>query len=170
MSAPSPAPRACAARVAAAAALLCVALASGCAGFSERWVEARFDEVSYASVYNIVLTTVDAEGYAVRNRQVNTGEISSAWVYGTSQRAVRGPSRRRVHARVEPDGERSWLVRLRVEEEVVRKGGLLATQVRESDNWEPYEDNFEDAEYLIARIAALLAEFRRQPAQSALHP
>ena len=69
--------------------LVLVALAAGgCAGISERWVEARFRDISYASVYNVVITTVDGEGFAIRNRNPDPGELVSEWVYGTSQRAV----------------------------------------------------------------------------------
>jgi hypothetical protein len=51
-----------------------------------------------------------------------------------------------------------WVVRLRVAEEVIRKGGFLNRNVRESDDWEEYRDNFEDAELLAEKVRALLAE------------
>ena len=47
-------------------------------------------------------------------------------------------------------------VALRVAEEVIRKGGLLATNVRAWDDWEEFDDNFDDAEYLMAKIQALV--------------
>ena len=51
---------------------------------------------------------------------------------------------------------RSHRVRLRVKEEVLRKQGLLATQVRENEEWEIYEDNLEEAEFLMAKLKALI--------------
>jgi hypothetical protein len=131
-----------------------------CSSLGERWAEASFHGISYPSLYAVVLSTVDAEGYAVPLRDPQTAELHSDWIYGTSRSVVRGPSRRRVHAELEPVGEDGWRVRLRVEEQVIRKGGMLATNVRESENWEEFEDNFDDAEYLMAKIAALLREHR----------
>ena len=142
--------------VLAALGLLC-ALAPGCASPGERWAEGAVAGVSYSVLYNVVLTTVDAEGFVVRYRDPQKGAFESEWVYGTSQRVVRGPSRRKVYARIEPvEGDR-FLVRLRVVEEVIRKGGLMHVNVRESDDWEPFDDNYEDAEYLMARLMALIA-------------
>ena len=144
--------------------LLAVLLLTGCSSVSERWAEAHFYDISYPSLYGVVVTTVDAEGFAVRDRDPQTAEIHSDWVYGTSMRVVRGPSRRRVHAELLPQGEDAYLVRLRVEEQVVRKGGMLATNVRESENWEEFDDNYDDAEYLMAKVAALLQAHRARAA------
>lgn len=131
-------------------------LATGCTSTPERWAETRVDGVSYSVLYNLVLSTIDAEGFTVRHREPQSGRIESDWVYGTSQRTVRGPSRRKVIAVIEPFEGDVFRVALRVAEEVIRKGGLLATNVRASDDWEEYDDNFDDAEYLVAKIAALI--------------
>jgi len=136
--------------------LLAVLLLAGCAGVQERWAEATFTDISYPALYGVLLTTIDAEGFVVRDRNAQTAEIHSEWVYGTSQSVVRGPSRRRVHAAIELLDDDALHVRLRVEENVVRKGGMLATNVRESENWEPFEDNFDDAERIMARLSVLL--------------
>ncbi|MBM3985040.1 MAG: hypothetical protein FJ296_05020 [Planctomycetes bacterium] len=142
--------------------LLALLLLPACSTLRERWAEASFQDISYPSLYAVVLSTVDAEGYAVIQRDPQSAELHSEWIYGTSRTVVRGPSRRRVHAEMEPVGEKGWRVRLRVEEQVVRKGGMLATNVRESENWEEFEDNFDDAEYLMAKIAVLLREHRER--------
>lgn len=147
-----PRPAACAA----AAVLLLGALA--CAGPSERWAEVRFQDLSFTSLYTVVVDLLDAEGFDVRSRDPDTGTIESSWLYGTSRREVRGPSRRKALVRIEPGPNDSWIVRVRVAEEVVRKAGLLATRVRESDDWEAIGDNFEDAEYLAAKMRALLID------------
>lgn len=142
-------------------------LAVGCNTFQERWAETRVDDVSYSVLYNLVLSTVDAEGYIVRRREPQSGLIESDWVYGTSQRVVRGPSRRKVFAVIEPLEGESYRVALRVAEEVIRKGGLLATNVRNSDDWEEYDDNFDDAEFLMAKISALIKAGQMEPAGGA---
>ena len=129
---------------------------AACSGTQERWAETRVNDVTYSVLYNLVLTTVDAEGFTVRKREPQSGRIESDWVYGTSQRSVRGPSRRKVFAVIEPLENDDFRVALRVAEEVIRKGGLLATNVRASDDWEEFDDNFDDAEYLMAKIAALV--------------
>lgn len=139
---------------------LALLLLPACSSLGERWAEATFQGLSYPSLYAVVLSTVDAEGYGVPQRDPQTAEIHSDWIYGTSRSVVRGPSRRRVHAEILQAGEAAWRVRLRVEEQVIRKGGMLATNVRESENWEEFEDNFDDAEFLVAKIAALLREHR----------
>ena len=129
---------------------------AGCSGTQERWAETHVNDVTYSVLYNLVLTTVDAEGFTVRKREPQSGRIESDWVYGTSQRSVRGPSRRKVIAVIEPVEDNDYRVSLRVAEEVIRKGGLLATNVRASDDWEEFDDNFDDAEYLMAKISALI--------------
>ena len=143
---------------------LAVLLLAGCATVGERWAEAGFQDISYPSLYGVVLSTFDAEGFVCRDRDGQAAELNSDWVYGTSMRVVRGPSRRRAHAEIKAVGEGKWLVRIRVEEQVVRKGGMLATNVRESENWEDYDDNFDDAEYLMAKVAALLDAHRARAA------
>ena len=70
-------------------------------------------------------------------------------------RSVRGPSRRKVLAEIVPAGE-GYDLRLRVREEVIRKLGLMATDVRRSDDWEPFPDNLDDAEFLMTKMQALL--------------
>ena len=135
---------------------LALLLLTGCTAGGERWAEAHFEGISYPSLYGVVLSTFDAEGYPVRERDPSVADLQSDWVYGTSMRMVRGPSRRRARAELRSAGEGQWLVRVRVQEEVVRKGGMLATNVRESENWEEFEDNFDDAEYLMAKISALI--------------
>ncbi len=137
-------------------AALAALLLAGCASVTERWAEATIDDLSYPSLYNVVLTTIDSAGFTVRQRDPNVGRIESEWVYGTSRTVVRGPSRRKVFALIEPQPGGSFLVRVRVAEEVVRKGGMLATNPRAIEAWEEWEDNYDDAEYLLARVVALL--------------
>jgi hypothetical protein len=140
--------------------LLPALLSSGCSSTPERWAETRVNDVTYSVLYNLVLTTIDAEGFIVRKREPQSGRIESDWVYGTSQRRVRGPSRRKVFAVIEPIEGDDFRVAVRVAEEVIRKGGLLATNIRASNDWEEFDDNFDDAEYLMAKIAALLDAHR----------
>jgi hypothetical protein len=136
--------------------LFAAAWLAGCASNRERWAEGSFANVSYPVLYNVALTTVDAEGFVVRYRNPQQGEFESDWIYGTSQRVVRGPSRRKVYVRIQPEEGDRYLVRLRVAEEIVRKGGMMAVNVRESEDWEEFDDNYEDAEYLMAKLVALI--------------
>ena len=122
-------------------AALTLLLLASCSSFNERWASAQFDEISYPALFGVVVTTLGAEGYTVRDYDAQTAQVDSEWVYGTSQRSVRGPSRRRAHALIVQLAERSFQVRIRVQEEVIRKGGMLATNVRDSDDWEEFEDN-----------------------------
>jgi len=138
-------------------------LSAGCSSTPERWAETTVSDVGYSNLYNLVLSTIDAEGFTARKREPQTGHIESDWVYGTSQRLVRGPSRRKVFAVIEPLEGDSFRVAVRVAEEVIRKGGLLATHVRESEDWEEYDDNFDDAEYLMAKISALVQAASQEP-------
>jgi hypothetical protein len=146
-------------------AALTLLLLASCSSFSERWATASFSNISYGALFSTVVNTLGNEGYSVRDVDAQTAKVQSEWVYGTSQRQVRGPSRRKAHAEFTPLGEREFQVRIRVEEQVIRKGGMLATQVRESDDWEAYEDNYDDADYLIAKVAALLDANRSREAQ-----
>ncbi len=144
------------------AVLLPALLATGCATQPERWAESRFLGLSLPALQSVALTTVSSEGYPVRPRDQRPGGFTSDWLYGTSQLAVRGPSRRRVIAEIVPDGG-GLLLRLRVEEHVVVKGGMLAMHVRESEDWEPFPDNFDAAEFLVAKVSSLLSDYRVQP-------
>jgi len=144
------------------AGLLAAILLSGCLSPSEtyaRWVQAPFDDISYPSLFGVVAATMGAEGYPIPAADIGDSGLKSEWAYGTSQRAVRGPSRKRVHVEIERQGERAFNVRLRVEEEVIRKRGLLATEVRESGDWEAYPDDIAEAEYMLAKLRAMLGDF-----------
>lgn len=117
--------------------------------------------ISYDALFSVVATTIDGEGFPVRRRNTVTGEIETDWVYGTSLREVRGPSRRKVYARVEIDeATGGFVVKLRVAEEVLRKQGELATHIRNMRGWEKYGDNWDDAAFLMAKLGALLHDYR----------
>jgi len=139
-------------------------LAAGCAAApTDRWVERRFDGFSTGVMFNLVLVSLDAEGFAPRDRNPDTGEIVTDWVVGLSNREMRGPTRRRVHAVVTAHEEGRQLVRLRVATQVIRRGGLLAVNVRESEDWESIPDDVDSAELLLAKIAALVRTARGAP-------
>jgi hypothetical protein len=139
-------------------------LATGCSTTQERWAEAAYENLSFSSLYNVVVTTVHTEGYPVVKRDPGAGTIESDWVYGLSNSVVRGPARRKVFAEIEPlDGVDGYRVRLRVSEEVIPKGGLLATNPRASEGWEEWDDNFDIAEYLMTKIETLLLGNRVSP-------
>jgi len=139
-------------------------LCCSCSMAKERWAEAAYQKISYQNLYAVVQTTIDAEGFPARIRDVQKGRIESDWVYGNSNSKVRGPARRKVFAQINPlPDDAGYVVRLRVAEEVIPRGGLLEMSPRDSDKWEPFEDNYDSAEYLMAKIAALLAENRVSP-------
>lgn len=136
--------------------VLAIALLAGCAsGPPPRWVEVDFDDISYAALYQVVSTTVSAEGFGLGASDPGAGRLETDWAYGTSMREVRGPSRRKVVAEFSALDE-GWLVRMRVREEVLRKQGLLAHNIRDRDDWETWHDNLDDAEFLAAKLKALL--------------
>ncbi len=149
------------------------ALLPGCLSPSEtyaRWVEAPFDDISYPSLFGVVVATVGAEGFPVSGVDIGDSRLKSDWAYGTSQRAVRGPSRKRVHVEIERQGDRAFLVRMRVEEEVIRKRGLLATEVRESADWEAYPDDVKVAELVLAKLRAMLGHYGKGAGPAPLGP
>ena len=140
------------------------ACAGGCAAApTDRWVERRFEPLTMGAMFNLVLVSIDAEGFVPRLRNPDTGEIESDWVIGLSNRVLRGPTRRRVHAVVQAHPEGGQLVRLRVATQVIRKGGLLAVNVRDSDDWESVPDDVDMGELLLAKIAALVRTTESAP-------
>lgn len=137
---------------------LALALVPGCAGRKKHWLSLEFDDITYANLYLSVIDVLDARGYGVSKRDPSLGQIESDWVYGTSVRQVFGPSRRKAVVEIERIDAAAdiYEVRVRVREEVIRKAGLRATHLRESDDWEEWEDSFDDAEHLAAMLRALL--------------
>ncbi len=132
-----------------------VVLAAGCQTVITLPATLVTSGIAYPDLFTVVERTVDGEGYPIRLRNLQAGTIESDWRYGTSLREFRGPSRQRVIASINPEGS-GWVVNLRVLEEVLEKGGLLATHPQESEDWEPIPDNFDQAEMLVARINATL--------------
>ncbi|MED5330946.1 MAG: hypothetical protein VX916_06605 [Planctomycetota bacterium] len=120
------------------------------------WVTRDFKDIGYSSLFGVVSTTINSEGFRGGVTDPGRGRLESGWRYGDSQRKIRGPSRRKVIVEIDLLTSRSHRVRLRVKEEVLRKQGLLATQVRENEEWEIYEDNLEEAEFLMAKLKALI--------------
>jgi len=120
------------------------------------WASMSFPDVTYSDIFSVVLTTLHGEGYLAKTRDAETGNIETDWLYGQSQAKVRGPSRRRVIVHIDPEGA-GQVVRLRVVEEVIWKAGMRATNLRESDDWEIADDNFEEAEFLLARIRGVMS-------------
>jgi hypothetical protein len=120
------------------------------------WASMTFPDVTYSDMFSVVLTTLNGEGYVAVKRDPETGTIETDWLYGQSQAKVRGPSRRRVVIHIDPEGP-NQVVRLRVVEEVIWKAGMRATNLRESDEWEIADDNFEEAEFLLARVRGVMS-------------
>lgn len=133
---------------------------AGCLGTPPLWAELTFDGLAYDNLWVVVIDLLDSEGFHVKVGDPGSGRIESEWLYGTSVREVRGPSRRKAMVQISNrlDGP-GWVVRLRVREEVIRKGGMRATQVRDSADWEEWHDNWDDAEFLAAKIRARLSSF-----------
>ncbi len=141
---------------------LSLSLAVGCASTRERWAEVTMHDLGYQNLYHSVLDLLELEGFYVILRLPDTGRIESEWFRGDSRREVRGPSRRKVHVEIErKKGERAYVVRLRVQEQIIRKGGMLAIDTRDESLWEDYPDSFGDAEFLAAKLGALLADYSR---------
>ncbi|GEM_PF-2314908 len=153
------------------AALLLTGSLSGCLSTPELWAEMSFDGLAYDNLWVVVIDLLDSEGFHVITGDPGSGSLESEWLYGTSVREVRGPSRRKavveISNRLEAPG---WKVRLRVREEVIRKGGMRATQIRDSAEWEEWHDNWDDAEFLAAKIRARLSTYfidvRAEPGRS----
>jgi hypothetical protein len=139
---------------------LALGFTTGCATTTQRWAEVNMQELGYQNLYASVLDMLEMEGYSVHKRLPDLGEIETEWLRGISRREVRGPSRSRVHVDINrAEGRRHYVVRIRVEEQIVRKGGMLSTGDHRESDWEPFPDNFEDAEYLAAKLRALLSEY-----------
>ncbi len=131
----------------------------GCAAMPEaRWVERRFGDIGYQSLYTVVLASLDDAGYLVRSRDPDAGRVETDWAYGMSQQEVRGPSRRKVVVELDDEAADWYMLRLRVPQQVVRKGGLLAKGVRNipDDKWEGYGDDEMEAQLLMAKIQSIL--------------
>ncbi|GJM22387.1 MAG: hypothetical protein DHS20C15_23020 [Planctomycetota bacterium] len=142
-------------------ALLALALTLGaCTSSPERWAVMNLERLSYSNLYQQVVDALDGSGYRVMKQDLSSGRIETDWQYGPSVREVRGPSRRRAIAELRPLEDGVHEVRVRVSEQVIRKGGTLARHIRESNDWEDWRDDYDEAEYLIARMGALLAEYR----------
>jgi len=139
----------------------------GCAASKERWADVGIEGLSFQNLYHSLIDLMEVEGFHVLHRNPGAGTFLTEWLPGISRREVRGPSRRRVHVRIEEieddtsteEDEGAYLVNLRVEEQIIRKGGMLNTGMRPNDDWEAFPDNFDDAEYLVAKIRAMLADF-----------
>ena len=141
-------------------------LLPGCASNTERWAEVSVYELGYQNLYHAILDLLEVEGFHVVRRDPREGTIESEWLLGISRREVRGQSRRRCHVDIEAKGEGEYVVRIRVEEQVVRKAGLLGNAARfDEDDWEPFPDNFDDAEYLVYKVRALLSEYIDKPVE-----
>lgn len=140
-----------------AAVLLCL---PACSTVKERWAALELHEIAFSNLYLSVLDVLDAQGFPVQRRDPQAGTIESDWLYGTVVRQVYGPSRRKVFVEIVPS-ERvidGYTVRIRVVEEIIRRAGTRASRVRESKDWEEWEDNFDDAEFLATKVRALLPD------------
>ena len=141
--------------------LLACALLAACASPTERWAVLRFERLSYQNLFEQTADTIGGSGYRLLKLDASKGSMESDWQYGTSVREIRGPSRRKVFATIGAADEAGvYEVRIRVEEQVIRRGGILARQVRESEDWEDWKDAYDEAEYLVARLGALLQDYR----------
>lgn len=141
---------------------MAVMLAStvGCASNKERWAEVQMQEISYQNLYSSILDMLELEGYVVHMGLPDSGTVETEWLRGISRREVRGPSRRKVHVELKSaEAARQYMVRMRVEEQIIRKGGLLSSGTPPETAWEAFPDNFEDAEYLAAKLRALLSDY-----------
>lgn len=129
---------------------------AGCSSTREKWAALELQDLTYSNLYLGVIDILDGQGFPVHARDPNVGKVESEWLYGTSVRAVFGPSRRKAYVEILPSvgTPGALMVRVRVAEQVIRKAGLRATRVRESDDWEDWEDAYDDAEFLAAKIRA----------------
>jgi hypothetical protein len=140
--------------------LLLLSLVS-CASKTEKWFEVPIHRLTFYSLYQTVLDLVEAEGYQVLMRNSGEGTIETEWQTGISLREVRGTSRQKVHVDIQGTEVDGFIVAIRVQEQVIRKGGLLGLGLNQERDWEDFPDNFDEAERLAAKVRALLSEYTR---------
>ena len=133
----------------------CLLLVTACASSGERWYELHFEDISFPSLHGTVITVLETEGFPVRMRDPTNGNIESEWVYGQASGSVRAASRRSAMVEILPENG-ILSVRIRVREEIIRTGGMLAARIRDSDEWEEADDNMDDAEFLATKLRILL--------------
>lgn len=137
-----------------------LSLSLACSTTPERWAVLTFERLSYQNLFEQVADTIDGSGYRIAKLDPSAGTLESDWQYGQAVREIRGPARRKVHAQLIAAKDGSFVVRVRVQEEVIRRGGLLATQIRQSEDWEEWKDDYDEAAYIAARLGALLQDYR----------
>lgn len=126
----------------------------GLGGDDAKWSERRYTDVSVSAVLQLLQTVVEGR-YPPQSIDMNEGTFESGWIYGAYSEVTHQALRQRVKA--ETDVEDGIVtVFLRVQQETSQAAGRMA--LRDVDDWEPTDDDEEEAHRLMTRLHILLRD------------
>ena len=116
-------------------------------------------DIQYGDLFNLAAHVIDSEGFVLNDVNPGEGYISTRWDYKKLVDVGRFPIRRKVDCHIDPDGQKEYEVRIRIDQEALWKS-YLVNEPELSDDWESYGTDKETAQEILSRIKLLTMEFK----------
>jgi|GEM_PF-3219245 len=138
--------------------LAVVLVAIALSGCRTQWQSLAVEDISYSDLYGLTLHVIDSEGFQLSWCDIHEGEITTTWNYSKITDTGRFPIRRRLEARIDPESQGSYQVKLRIEQEANWEGyGISDPKL--SDAWDDYGWDREKASLILKKIEIQTREY-----------
>lgn len=125
---------------------------------SRGWQQLKVDDISYGDLFRLTSHVIDSDGFVIEDANTHTGSIRTKWNYGTFADVGRFPIRRRAEAQIDPVGERTFMVHLRIKQEALWEG-YGAVDLEKQKGWEAYGFDKRSTQLNLAYIRLFVEEF-----------
>lgn len=115
-------------------------------------------EIQYSDLFNLTAHVIDRQGFALEEMNPSEGYIESYWDYEKLVDVGRFPIRRKVECQIDPDGESTYKIKLRITQEALWES-YMVNEPEHRKNWETYGVDKETARNILTRINLMVKDF-----------
>jgi hypothetical protein len=123
------------------------------------WQYMEVENVTYGDLFRLTTHIIDSDGFVIEDANTHTGDIVTAWQYGKLAERGRFPLRRRAEASVDPAGDGTFRVGLRIKQQALWEG-ISSEDLDKQKGWEYHGYDKAGTRRILTRISLFVQEFK----------
>ncbi|MHC4945708.1 MAG: hypothetical protein ACYTG7_22080 [Planctomycetota bacterium] len=122
------------------------------------WQYMEVEKVTYSDLFRLTTHIIDSSGFVIDDANMHTGEIITRWDYSAIAERGRFPLRRRAEAEIDPVGERTFSVGLRIKQQALWEG-ISSEDLDKQTGWEPHGFDKSGSRRILTKISLFVKDF-----------